>query len=189
MSPNRDRRTRVTLGLAVHRAVHDQLPHSNFPRRLRSRPQRGLRLLRPAARTRAEHGRDAVGQLYAAIGVRALDTKSETSQDDAAYRGFVQPALAAAGLPAELADALDNETFDTDLRSETNEAFDLTGKDVGTPIIRFQPPGGVAFFGPVISRLPSEAGAVRLWDHVIGLAEFSPGCSWESCVLPICSHR
>jgi hypothetical protein len=32
----------------------------------------------------------------------------------------------------------------------------------------------VAFFGPVISRLPSEEDAVRLWDHVVGLAGF-PG--------------
>jgi hypothetical protein len=32
----------------------------------------------------------------------------------------------------------------------------------------------VAFFGPVISRLPDDADAVRLWDHVVGLAGF-PG--------------
>ena len=33
---------------------------------------------------------------------------------------------------------------------------------------------GVAFFGPVISRLPSDQEAVELWDHVVGLARF-PG--------------
>ena len=32
----------------------------------------------------------------------------------------------------------------------------------------------MAFFGPVISRLPSEADAVPLWDNVVGLASF-PG--------------
>ncbi len=32
----------------------------------------------------------------------------------------------------------------------------------------------MAFFGPVISRLPSEAEAVPLWDNVLGLASF-PG--------------
>jgi len=48
------------------------------------------------------------------------------------------------------------------------------GKDVGTPIIHFEPPQGVAFFGPVISRLPGEAEAIELWDHVVGLARF-PG--------------
>ena len=34
--------------------------------------------------------------------------------------------------------------------------------------------GGTAFFGPVISRLPSDEQAAELWDHVIGLARF-PG--------------
>ena len=31
----------------------------------------------------------------------------------------------------------------------------------------------MAFFGPVISRLPSAADAVQLWDHVVGLATFA----------------
>src|SRR5262249_29246322 len=60
------------------------------------------------------------------------------------------------------------------IRAETDEALTLTGRDVGTPIIHFQPPEGVAFFGPVISRLPADADAPRLWDHVVGLAGF-PG--------------
>jgi hypothetical protein len=60
------------------------------------------------------------------------------------------------------------------VQAETDEALALTGRDVGTPIIHVRPPTGVAFFGPVISRLPSEEDAVRLWDHVVGLASF-PG--------------
>jgi hypothetical protein len=32
----------------------------------------------------------------------------------------------------------------------------------------------VAFFDPVISRLPNSDDAARLWDHVVGLASF-PG--------------
>jgi len=60
------------------------------------------------------------------------------------------------------------------IRAETEEALALTGRDVGTPILHFQPPGGTAFFGPVISRLPRPADAGPLWDHVIALAAF-PG--------------
>ncbi len=45
---------------------------------------------------------------------------------------------------------------------------------MGTPIIHFEPPAGVAFFGPVISRLPRQDSAAELWDHVVGLARF-PG--------------
>jgi hypothetical protein len=76
------------------------------------------------------------------------------------------------GVPSALLDALDDESCDVEVRAETDEALSLTGKDVGTPILHFQPPDGVAFFGPVISRLPSEADAVRVWDHVVGLARF-----------------
>jgi hypothetical protein len=42
--------------------------------------------------------------------------------------------------------------------------------------VHFQPPDGVAFFGPVISRVPQEDEATQLWDHVVGLARF-PGFS------------
>ena len=137
----------------------------------------GLRLLRVAARVRAEHGRAAVGPLYAAIGGRVFDTLPDPGQADPGYpgtRAFVEPALAQAGLPANLAGALEDKSFDVELRNETAEALALTGKDVGTPIIHFQPPAGVAFFGPVISRLPRPEDAGRLWDHVVGLAGF-PG--------------
>lgn len=151
---------------------------AHFPPEYEAGHTAGLRLLRVAARARAEHGREAVGPLYAAFGRRIFDSAPEA--DDAAgrerrgTREYVEPLLADAGLPAELADALDDASLDAVIQAETDEALALTGKDVGTPIIHFQPPAGVAFFGPVISRLPAEEDAVRLWDHVVGLAEF-PG--------------
>ena len=86
----------------------------------------------------------------------------------------VGPLLEAAGLPASLTDALFDESWDAIIEAETDDALSRTGKDVGTPIIHFQPPDGVAFFGPVISRLPSDEQAVELWDHVVALASF-PG--------------
>ena len=64
------------------------------------------------------------------------------------------------------------QSLDDVIRAETDEALALTGRDVGTPILHFQPPDGTAFFGPVISRLPSPDDAGRLWDHVVALAEF-----------------
>jgi hypothetical protein len=76
--------------------------------------------------------------------------------------------------PIDPVDALDDTGFDNDIRAETEEALTLTGRDVGTPILHFQPPTGTAFFGPVISRLPSPDDAAALWDHVVGLASF-PG--------------
>jgi hypothetical protein len=137
----------------------------------------GLRLLRLAARVRSGYGREAIGSLYAAIGAQAFDVARDPGDVSPGYQGtpaFVAPILAGLRLPLELVDALDDEGYDAELRAETDEALALTGKDVGTPIIHFEPPAGVAFFGPVISRLPSEAEAAALWDHVIGLAGF-PG--------------
>ena len=151
---------------------------ARFPPEYEAGHTAGLRLLRVAARTRAEHGRDAVGRLYAALGAEIFD--SDPVPDEAvapAARGtrpFVAPVLAAAGLPADLADALDDASFDAVVQAETDEALALTGRDVGTPILHFEPPGGVAFFGPVISRLPADDEAEELWEHVVGLARF-PG--------------
>jgi hypothetical protein len=149
---------------------------SHFPAGYEAGHTAGLRLLRVAARTRAEHGRGAVGQLYAAMGARIFDTAADSDRADGDQRGtrvFVEPILAQAGLPAGLAGALEDSSYDAEIRGETDEALALTGRDVGTPIIQFQPPSGVAFFGPVISRLPTEAQAVRLWDNVLGLASFA----------------
>jgi len=137
----------------------------------------GLRLLRVAAQARADHGGDAVAALYAAMGAAIFDQPNEPGHSDGGYRGtraFLEPILAAAGLPAGLADALEDASLDDVLRRESAEALALTGKDVGTPIIQFRPPGGVAFFGPVISRVPTDEEAVPLWDNVVGLASF-PG--------------
>jgi len=134
-----------------------------------------------AARTRADYGRQAVGPLYEAIGTQAFDSAAAPALGPEARgsREFVEPLVEQAGLPAGLASALDDASWDGELRAETDEALALTGKDAGTPIIRFGPPGGTAFCGPVISRLPSDQDAIQLWDHVVGLASFpaSPSSS------------
>jgi 2-hydroxychromene-2-carboxylate isomerase len=149
---------------------------SHFPPEYEAGHTAGLRLLRVAARARAQHGRDVVGPLYEAIGTRAFDSDAARTLGAAerGHRAFVEPLLDQVGLPADLADALDDTNWDAELRAETDEALSLTGKDVGTPIIHFGPPHGTAFFGPVISRLPSDEDAVRLWDHIVALARF-PG--------------
>lgn len=165
------------------RLINSQVDYdAHFPPEYEAGHTAGLRLLRVAARARAEHGREAIAPLYAAFGAHIFDTAPSpddhgTEAEVSELRGtreFVEPILAEARLPLELADALDDESWDRELRQETDEALALTGKDVGTPIIHFQPPAGVAFFGPIISRLPTEDSAVELWDHVVALARF-PG--------------
>lgn len=153
---------------------------AHFPPEYEAGHTAGLRLLRVAARTRAEHGPQALDSLQTVFGEHIFDTPpaevtdEEQRRERRGTRAFVEPILRDAGLPIDLADALDEESWDAEVRADGEEALRLTGKDVGTPIIQFDPPDGVAFFGPVISRLPEKGAACELWDHVVGLSRF-PG--------------
>jgi 2-hydroxychromene-2-carboxylate isomerase len=152
---------------------------SHFPPEYEAGHMAGLRLLRVVQAVRSEHGTEAVGRLYEALGRRLfegspLDERVVEGVDVRGTAEFLRPVLDELGLPSDLARRLDDESLDFHIRAETDEALALTGKDVGTPIIHFEPPNGVAFFGPVISRLPDEADAARLWDHVVALSRF-PG--------------
>jgi hypothetical protein len=160
------------ISLRILNAHIDYATH--FPSYYEEGHTAGLKLLRVAAKVRADQGRDAVGPLYEAIGTRLFDTKRDQALQAAeqAARDLVGAALIDANLPGDMVVALDDASLDDEIRGETEEALALTGRDVGTPILHFRPPDGTAFFGPVISRLPSPDDAVELWDHVIALAGF-----------------
>lgn len=135
----------------------------------------GLRMLRVAAAVRAELGREPLGALVTAYGESYWDRPQGSGMRS--YLSTPEHAvevLTEAGLPTSYADALDDTSWDQLLDDETELALSRTGRDVGTPIITFQPPQGVSFFGPVISRVPSDEDAVKLWDAVTTLAAF-PG--------------
>lgn len=139
----------------------------------------GLKMMRVAARARAEHGRQAMGGLYTAMG-NNIWGRNPTDYPDGkvmANMGSVEmmtAVLTDAGLPTDLTDALDDTAWDAELEAEAETALERTGRDVGTPIISFHPPDGLSFFGPVISRVPNDDDAVELWDAVIKLASW-PG--------------
>ena len=150
---------------------------SHFPPEYEAGHTAGLRLLRVATAARAAHGREVIGDLYTALGTQIWDVQREPTAENQAFLGsaeFVGPILSDLGLDPALAAALDDATRDEVITAESDEALGLTGKDVGTPIIHFEPPEGVAFFGPVISRHPRGEQALELWDHVVALARF-PG--------------
>ncbi len=75
---------------------------AHFPPEYEAGHTAGLRLLRVAARARAEHGRAAVGPLYEATGTRIFDTSREVdplSGADQGARHVLEPLLSNAGLP------------------------------------------------------------------------------------------
>ncbi len=146
---------------------------SHFPAGYEAGHTFGLKLLRVAAAVRERHGPAGVAALYEAYGEaifeRAPGAQAELQGDPAAFVGAVLERL---GLDPGAVEALDDPARDGVVRAETDRALKVTGRDVGTPILHFGPPDGPAFFGPVISRLPSAEDALRLWDHVSGLAGF-----------------
>ena len=102
--------------------------------------------------------------LYTALGNRIHHEKVEL--DDPA---LLTGALEEAGLSADLAPAATDPSYDEDLKKSHHEGMDPVGMDVGTPVIHVE---GVAFFGPVMSRIPRGEEAGRVWDGARLLAGF-----------------
>ena len=135
----------------------------------------GLRMLRVAAAIRDELGRDPLGPLVTAYGHSYWDRPQGSGMGSRlSTPEHVTEVLDAAGLPTRFVDALDDDSWDPLLDAESELALSRTGRDVGTPIITFEPPDGLSFFGPVISRVPRDDEALELWDAVTTLARF-PG--------------
>jgi hypothetical protein len=106
-------------------------------------------------------GPEVLGPLYTAIGTRFHDEKAERN------RATIEAALADAGLPADLADAMDSTQYDEALRASHRDGLDRVGYEVGTPVISVD---GASFFGPVVSPIPRGEAAARLWDGVLLVA-------------------
>jgi 2-hydroxychromene-2-carboxylate isomerase len=127
---------------------------------------RGLELLRVAAAVREKVGVDAVLPLYTVMGRVMHIEKTPTVFDEPA--GF-EAILAELGYPTELAAAATTSDYDDVVRSETRQALDRCGGNIGTPVLTFGPPDGPSFFGPVINRAPKGKEAVELWEAVVAL--------------------
>lgn len=103
------------------------------------------------------HGSDVLGPLYTALGER-IHREQEPKE-----RPMVESALAAAGLPVELAAALEDSSYDEALQASHDAGMAPVGQDVGTPVIHFD---GFAIFGPVVTPAPKGEAAGTLWDAV-----------------------
>jgi protein-disulfide isomerase-like protein with CxxC motif len=134
----------------------------------------GLQALRVASAARAAAGNDAVDAVYTALG-KAIHVDKRRPEQSGGMQNLLRSVLGEAGLNADWAASADDELHDEVIRHETKFALESTGKDVGTPILIFNPGTSeqASFFGPVISKIPRGADAVRLWDAVYTIATTS----------------
>ncbi|OKJ10439.1 mycothiol-dependent nitroreductase Rv2466c family protein [Kitasatospora sp. CB01950] len=153
------------MSLSVLNEKRDDLPEQY--RELLAAGWGPVRVLIAAAE---QYGEEVLGRLYTELGLRFHNQGLPNTRET------VVAALAAAGLPEELADAADTDAHDEKLRASHAEGIGLVGEDVGTPVIAVDGADGerVAFFGPVVTPAPRGEAAARLWDGTLLVAS-TPG--------------
>ncbi|KHL15759.1 putative DsbA family dithiol-disulfide isomerase [Mumia flava] len=144
------------MSLAVLNEDNDELPEE-----YRAMLAQAWGPVRVAVAAAAKHGDHVLRDLYTALG----DRRHLQGRD--LDRETVTEALVEVGLEPELGDAFDSEAFDDALRGSHQQAMDLVGTDVGTPVVSI---GEVAFFGPVVSPAPKGEEAGKLWDGCLLVA-------------------
>ncbi|MDO5076155.1 DsbA family protein [Corynebacterium sp.] len=124
---------------------------------------------RVVAAVAVHDGIDALDAFYTELGTRIHNNGAGPKYSKTGYQDTLIAALESCGLPPERFDAAYTTTLDGQLRSFHNEAMKAVGDQVGTPVIKVE---DVAFFGPVLTRIPRGEEAGKLYDATVQLAAY-----------------
>jgi 2-hydroxychromene-2-carboxylate isomerase len=115
-----------------------------------------------AAHDRA--GDSALGPLYTALGQRVHQQGADVTA------AMVAQALTESGLDPQLADSLDDSTYDSAVRVAHQQSQDSLGDSGGSPIVCID---GHCFFGPVLTAIPDDHDGDQLFDALQTLSATS----------------
>jgi 2-hydroxychromene-2-carboxylate isomerase len=141
------------MSLAVLNSGRDELPD-----KYKDLMQQAWGPVRVCIAAEQKCGPEVLLPLYTALGNRFHHEKAERNRET------IEAALAEAGLPTELADAMDSTEYDEALKISHHDGMDRVGYEVGTPVISVD---GTSFFGPVVTPIPRGEAAAKLWDGVL----------------------
>ncbi|MDK4249847.1 mycothiol-dependent nitroreductase Rv2466c family protein [Corynebacterium pseudodiphtheriticum] len=123
---------------------------------------------RVAAALKDQHP-DKVDAYYTALGTLIHKQGNGGQKGYGAYDDLIVQALQDIDADVELAKLANSDEVDEKLRAYHQQAIDLVGNDVGTPVMQL---GDVAFFGPVITRVPEGEEAGELFDSALRLGQY-----------------